>query len=709
MGQFHKYFLWRVTGFPCESLAEFALDPLARELQSLLEYCEVDGLPWRNTWERLQARPENTALASDFAKSFRKLRLKLGRMVELPRFQIAVAESSPGAAESLSRLSGMSLDARSSKQKRLELLGMRYLQRFVTKCETTSFFGPTATGMFGEVPLGVEYEYDTTSYRGIGFVGAHVLRSVINLLRQEPDILLRQLVRRRSGISVSGDREVVHPRLGVLILPSRLHSLLRALSTPILVADLVNEGPENLDNVRLLLELGLIADDLEMAWHARNPATYLREKAYVSSQIQPKVLELLDFLCSGTDIWPTADSRNKAHLVNNYRTVLERSGVSPQPKRGQFFADDLPFVEDGYCRGATLLMDQRWASSHLIKLECAIRKTLLEDEASIQSIHRKITRLSRLEAKGVVSLPEFLKVIEGSLGIKEVLSEFGTYMPTRIDRPIITSPDVMIAASDIAMLRRGDFQFVLSECHSSIGAAAFFVRVIPESKRWLDSISEFLASELAPLHPVIPTLEVWNKTCFQGPLHRAKYLEISLSAPPGTDTIELDDLCVELHGGVRVVLRSNNEPVVLLPGGSSVDGLLGIFRTPRFTPPGAETLGERIEWESVVVRRAAWKVVANDLPSTQGGPFETFAWVQNQRVKRKFPRWLFAHCSSERKPECIDLSNPFLCEELVRLLHTEQIIQLEEMLPSPAQAWVNNSDGHFLNELRLLYVSGGAH
>ncbi len=199
-----------------------------------------------------------------------------------------------------------------------------------------------------------------------------------------------------------------------------------------------------------------------------------------------------------------------------------------------------------------------------------------------------------------------------------------------------------------------------------------------------------------------------NKTFYIGSLVETNYLENDLIAPPNIEPLSLEDLSVYVDdGNIRLILRQNNKEAILLPliaGGDNEP--LDLFHVPRF-----RTITDNAEYRTkhqyIVTSRATWSLnCSNDLPSKQAGPFENFTWVQFQKKKYNFPRWIFAHPQTERKPVCIDTANPFLCEELVRLLRKEPYLIIKEMYPSPNEAWVIDQDGRrYLNELRLLYIS----
>ncbi len=713
MGEFHQFFLWRIAGFPCELLEQFALDPIARELSVILSRGAMKGnVPWKVRWSQVQPQLENRALENRFEKAFRMLRLRLREIVQAPKFQVAVSCSSPMAAVALSRIGIGDIDIRRSKDKRLELLGIRYLQRLVTKCETSAFFGPVAIGMFTDVGSIVEYQYDPLSYQGYGFLGDQFLKSIVRLLRRLPNVLEGLWVRRRSGVVLGACHTVIHPRLGVLQLDPRVFALLSVVSSvPTKVADLVLGKTETeswiFKVVLALLEIGILSDELDLTWHINNPVEYLRHVLTRSTDIPIEIMVLLNLLGEALVQWPVADATSRAHLLDTLGMASKQAGIPNQSTGGGFYADHLPLVEDGFCHKTHLHLDRRWATRFLSDLETVVQEGLIMDCTRRRAMRQRIAHLTKFKHKTVVPLPEFVAEMSGLSTLGKLEDELIKDPPVRLSEPVITSPDVMVAAMDLKSLRRGDCEWVLSECHSSVGCAGFFVRVMTERDRWLSAISHFIADQLKGLQPVAVTSEIRNKTFYQGALPCVRYLEVGSPAPQGADTIALDELAVAIDQDVRLVVRATNDPVVLLPGPWGDAEILNWFRTPRFVETVTRPSNKRTVRNSVVIRRATWELAGSDLPSHHASPFEVFAWIQAQREEQGLPRWVFVHPSTERKPLCIDMSNPFLCEELVRVLRKESNLAVEEMYPAPTEAWVSGPDGRYLSELRLLYASGG--
>lgn len=656
---FHRGFLWRVAGLPCELLEQFALDGLAADVKPAVV---ADGhLAWAPWWHEHAYDISAAGRNEEFDAAFDALRRALAEVAVDPLFQSSVAYSSPQAAVLLARHEWVSGRPRRSKQKRRELLVMRYLQRFVTKCETAARVGPSVTGRFTRVPDKVDYRFDPSTYAPQVLVSDRLLSALADHFRRVPDVVLQVAVRRCSGMAFRGDSAVVHPAIGEITLNTDSLTVLRAAAEPVRVADLRDAVGCSTEQLLLivygLVRLRLLSDEFAELHRGAHPIDRLRGIVRRGSpSIASATADLFRAVDDIVDNWSVVDSAGKAALLDAMADAFAPCGIHLGRPEGQFYGDHLAVVEDGPCPGSGLEIDVEWAAPVLAELEVAVRAALASDDGAGH---------------------------------------------------VVTSPDVMIVAPSLEAVRSGAFSLVLAECHSAVGPAGFQSRVIEDPDAWLASISEFLRSRLAPDRPLQLTAVPTNKTWYCGPLPGVTYLEVGSPAPDGAERVDLGDLEIGCSDrGATVRTTAGDATFALLPNGRGLDGpgspLAGL-RLPRFTPD--PDVGPRETTGRVVRKRAAWRLVADGLPAGRADPFEVFVWAQRVRAQYDLPRWIFVRPDDERKPMCVDFSNPFLCEELVRSMRTSSPLRAEEMLPSPDDAWVVSPMGRHLSELRLLYAA----
>lgn len=710
MQNFHQRFLWRVTGFPIDLLEQFALADLAEDVRGWFSGGSAAG-NWADTWQRIRSGREESGAERQFDQAFYRLRRQLGRVAGEARFQLAVGCSSPQAAAILARLEDPPSENRRSKEKRRELLAMRYLQRFTTKCETTAFFGGVATGRFADVPGMVDYRYDISAYRGQAFLGERFLQSLIRRLRRRIGILNRLRVRRSTGMMLRRDGSVLHPRRGLIRLTALEHRLLTLAAGQRIEKIIARiEPPErHAAYVSLfnLLDAGLLIDDLDLAANAASPVGYLqRLLAAIHTAAGPvpeEIFQLLQLLDSAIRQWPGAGARCRGEIFERIHQQSRHAGLPALDGKGHFFSDHQPLIEEGYCHGSHLHLDWNWAGPSLSDLEAVLRAGVGAARQRRSAQQRALAGMLPL-ARGRENQLPLAALVEKMAAPG---SRPGAAESAADSHPLVISPDIMIAAANLEDLRRGNGEWILSDCHTSIGCAGFFTRVMPDADAWLSDYAAFLGRQFTAAELMIVTSRIWNKTFRVGQLPGAVYLENEAPAPEDVETVDLDDLAVADTGnGWQLVRRSTAKPVVLLPANPfSDDEPLNLLGVPRYRSIWESAGGSRRYEGSIMVNRATWQLALPDLPPPSADPFECFAWAQCLRSRQGLPRWVFVKNGEDRKPSCIDFSNPFLCEEFLRLARSGELT-VSEMYPAPEQAWVRGVNGErYLNEMRLQFAA----
>jgi hypothetical protein len=700
---FHEQFLWRVTGFPCELLEQFGLTELSSDLQQSISMSGA-RIRWRDHWAELSKVLHSRRFADRFQREFLLLRERLALVAASERFQAAVSASSPIAALSLSRLYPANGSPRRSRIRRLELLAIRYLQRFTMKCETSAFFGPVAAGNISELKSKVCYRYRPNTYEPRCFLGDRLRLGLVAQLRRNLELFPLLRVRRQSGYALGEQGIIFHPVAGVVRISELAATILARISRPMLLRDLLKgDTPDSahvLIVVRALLETGLLTDDFDEAQEMDDPIGYFKDLLHRNSVTDASLRGVLERLSNGIRCWPRASSMQRALLAEEFSALLSLH----DPPADRFFADHMPFVEDGCCRDAELILDRGWTADYLCEIAFAIQNGTCHDWRTGLRHRRALAAKLGIEAGKTISLPDVIAAFEDA----KVFSRTGDIDIPSQERLIIISPDVMIAGRDVDALRRRDCDWILTENHFGIGCAGFPTRVMYDQEGWLASISQFLNSSFPKHLPCSLNSRAPNKTWHTGTLRNSGYLELGQPAPSGTSVIELEEIDVaNRDGDLALVLRGSGQPLLLLPAREDeFKGVLSIFRLPRFNK-GDDRRGRGVRHRvgSIITKRQSYSISA-DLPASDADSLEVFAWVQSQAAQERWPRWIVVRSRHERKPECIDTANPFLCEELVRLARRSPELSIDEMYPSPEEAWVQGPEGRYLSELRLLFASG---
>jgi Lantibiotic dehydratase, N terminus len=261
------------------------------------------------------------------------------------------------------------------------------------------------------------------------------------------------------------------------------------------------------------------------------------------------------------------------------------------------------------------------------------------------------------------------------------------------------SADLQLAAADTDAIERGDFRVVLGDFHGGSNPLmqSMFLRRHPDPDRLRAQIDADVgphvilapprrdATMTARLFPIFGGTD--NPHVIADPLE---------SAPEGVTAIDVGELTVadghvsDRAGSFRVALTD------LLWGPIFMSSMRS------FDPFGARGTG-RITIGRTVMRRACWSVPANELPAQP----ETLArWAREHGM----PRSVFVRSPVQPKPIYVDLESATLLRVLARFLapaaeHAPGApIVFTEMLPGPDDSWLENSNGRYTSELRIVAV-----
>ena len=261
------------------------------------------------------------------------------------------------------------------------------------------------------------------------------------------------------------------------------------------------------------------------------------------------------------------------------------------------------------------------------------------------------------------------------------------------------SPDLQLAAADTDAIERGDFRVVLGDFHGGSNPLmqGIFLRRHPEPDRLRARIDADVGPQVILVPPrqsdatmtarLFPVFGRDNLHVIADPLE---------SAPEGVRTVGIGELTV---ADGHVSDRAASFRVALA---DLFWGPIFVSSVRSFDPFGARGTG-RVTIGKTVVRRASWSAPANELPAEP----ETLArWAR----KRDMPRRVFVRSPLQRKPIYADLDSATLLRVLARFLapaaeHAPTApILFTEMLPGPDDCWLEDSNGHYTSELRIVAV-----
>lgn len=262
------------------------------------------------------------------------------------------------------------------------------------------------------------------------------------------------------------------------------------------------------------------------------------------------------------------------------------------------------------------------------------------------------------------------------------------------------SPDLQLAAADTDAIERGDFQVVLGDFHggSNTLMQSTFLRRHPDPDRLQAQIDADVGPHviMTPPRRSDATMTARLFPVFGGRDNLHVIADPLESAPEGVRTVGIGELTVadghisDRAGSFRVALAD------LLWGPIFMSSMHS------FDPFGARGTA-RITIGRTVVRRARCSAPANELPTEP----ETLArWAH----ERGTPRRVFVRSPLQPKPIYVDLDSPTLLRVLARFVapaaeHAPAApIVFTEMLPGPDDCWLEDGNGRYTSEFRVVAV-----
>jgi hypothetical protein len=293
------------------------------------------------------------------------------------------------------------------------------------------------------------------------------------------------------------------------------------------------------------------------------------------------------------------------------------------------------------------------------------------------------------------------------------------------DRPrwaggLVHSPDVMIEATSVAAINRGDYRFVLGELHTAYNSveSRAIVEQSPDRGRLL-SMAETLADgrRFVPLAPRAWTA-VTARTSPPSALLSPEWVYWAVGADDVADVpvrpIPVAALSVTRDGGELVVRCHPTGQVFALVDviGEYLSG--AVANAFRMLPPAPHT--PRVAIDRLVVARETWRMPARKLAwAFQLDERRRYLQLREWLQRHSLPRRAFYSVPIETKPAYVDFTSIPLTNVLAGVVRRmakvapDESVTISEMLPDPAHAWLpDRADQRYTSELRLVVAESGS-
>jgi hypothetical protein len=724
----------------------------------------------------LAAQQQVEALQGEFARAFEdgigEMSQALYEAASDPRFQEAVIWQNrqafhTGIKAFLSKPPGSV--ARSSQVRQHEELIASYLQRYCTKNDTIGFFGPVGWSRLS--PAGPALRVQT----GDSFLAARTvffenwcIDSLAETLDRNKAIRPWARPRRLPFIYVEGTT-LYQPLQSPTQLPRAEAVLLRAcdqdLTAQQLAADLLRTHPglfRGESQIYQMLEqfqaVGLIQWSLEVPFRAHpEKALWRLLDAIQPEQLRKPALAALLKLESGRRA--VAQAAGNPEQLDQAMGALEESftrltKTAATRAAGQNYAARTLVYEDSRRNmdlevgpellaslgpPLSLLLDSaRWLTFEFAKIYSQtfhdIYRDLVRQTGSTTMdavrcwdrvrplITTEAPRIKELVASfrerwaNILDLPEGARRVERTTeAIRPLVAEAFAAPRPGWRSACYHAPDIMIAASSVEAIQRGDYQFVMGEVHlgnNTLGGALFVAQHPAPEELFQARARDLPETEVYPITP----------RDFEGITARTRpelvsphdvFLAFSYDAfgTPRTRTITIGELVVEeLDGRLQLRTRDGSQRFEFVEAFAE---LLTMHVSDTFKLLSPRPHMPRIMLDRLVVTRESWMLPIGTLAfAHEKDEAARFLAARRWAWAHGFPRFAFIKTPVELKPFYVDFDSPVLINIFAKIMRRtaaeyppETLITVGEMWPDLNHIWLPDAEGQrYTCELRMVAV-----
>jgi hypothetical protein len=259
------------------------------------------------------------------------------------------------------------------------------------------------------------------------------------------------------------------------------------------------------------------------------------------------------------------------------------------------------------------------------------------------------------------------------------------------------SPDVLVAASDLAAAMRGDYTLVAGEIHLNV--LTTLLPVLAKMHPTVEAAQFQAFTEDLP-RMLSPTPDIMHRGRQYYDPGASNLWMIGTSDPPPDITperlIALAALGVERAADGELVVTSRDGRLRLpLRDCIASRPLVPFTAYPLLEGPHLP----RVTVDGLVLCRETWTV---PVPGVNEASADAFLAVRRWARKHGLPAHFFVKSPRENKPFLFDLDNPFLVENLMHLAEGVETFRVSEMLPDLGEQWLTDAAGNsYVCELRL--------
>lgn len=275
------------------------------------------------------------------------------------------------------------------------------------------------------------------------------------------------------------------------------------------------------------------------------------------------------------------------------------------------------------------------------------------------------------------------------------------------------SPDIMIVATSVEAIRRGEFQLVLGELHVGVNTTGsfYFLSQHPSPEESFRNLERDVPEiRLVPVTPKDMATSR-NFQVFLSPKDFRLEYTSDPSSVPRARALPIGTLVVEEEEG-GLVLRTRDGALQFDLMDAFADVLSGLA-TNSFKLLRAEKHTPRVTFDRMVICRETWRFAPDEMQfadeKEEAGRFlAARRWAQTHDM----PRFVYVKTPVEIKPFYMDFDSPILVDMFAKMVRQSLqdgtsglMVSVSEMIPRLDQTWLPDAEGQrYTSELRIVAV-----
>ncbi|MFJ4143709.1 lantibiotic dehydratase [Pseudomonas sp. NPDC089734] len=718
---------------------------------------------WNGLLERLAQRAD---VDQEYASFIEASRQSLIDFLDDEEVAQALFISNPAALSRIRELIAERFARTDSRKKQKLRLAWSYAQRFCSKNDTSSFFGPLAWGRFDRSQIEniriTPGEGDWIKERHTFFESWVVQRLVeqLNLQCPDPEFMPLQLnqgcflventlhmpVNKRQPLNPLTARVLRHvqdqtasmatlyglraalPEVGA----DQLDSLLDHLVAKQIVRRGWQVSPRERQPIRVLqgfLSDSRLSDTFRAQWNERLDALEVTRESYAAGDLSTRIacLERMNQLLSdaGVDLsresgamyvgrYPVYEDCSRNIEVTLGHSLLEQvnADLGPLMRIHQWLIKACALkLHEFYAEvWQGLRSDDEPGSVDFLAFLAAVQPRLAEVEAGI--VEHLDTLLGQAWRHVLEDRSADEQVRLTVTDIERLIATLDTRLDVRsfdVFGSDFHSPDFLISSASTEAFNRGDYDIVLGEVHPGV-----------------HTLSQPVAEPFGPFNQAInqsvERLFEGSKMVLADSPDSYQRSHIDWPLLPGYQQLVLPSGggCVApgqrfAAGRAQVAMVQGRLRVEDVAGEFSED-LLCVYSTPMhrlgFALAGSTVARDdrrRIWLGKTLYKRASWWFTQEQLPCSEFSMDkldDTLAW-RAWAQEHGLPRYVFAKIDIEPKPIFIDFDNPLSFDGVSNSMKKAGHVKFSEMCPSPDELWLEEERGRFCCEIRTTFTNDG--